>query len=452
MSDSLIFKHGPDFQRSVIRMMLVDRGFCFKSCAYLRSDYFSGELKWFYTRVKDFFEHYRRSPSEVELKSEVLKHGDRAAQYEAELERILSARAIGLDYLKRELTGFIRANIFVGSYRQAADLYNNGDRDEAYRFTKTRLDELIVADFEKERVMSFGDAERVLELARLQFTEAIPTGIHFIDDAMFGGMMPQTWTTFIGGSNVGKSMLCPNLAYYAYKLKGKKTFVTVHEDEETPTYLRYLACWSNVPYNRLLLPKSDRTEEENRQIKDADELLREYVKMKFMFGTERYVENVVDEVRNMKDQWDLSLFLCDYGQCLKSRVFKSMDDKYSLQEYIYEELKQTCMQTGIAGAGGAQANRLGHKVARKGQDLLRGTDVGDSWGIYKKSSNVITMNRSTDDTQNNRITFLLDKVRNGRCPVAVQCITDYTRCVTHQPYSESHGTQTEIPVVESESM
>jgi len=71
---------------------------------------------------------------------------------------------------------------------------------------------------------------------------------------------------------------------------------------------------------------------------------------------------------------------------------------------------------------------------------LRMTDVGDSWGICKKSSNVITINRSDEDIKNNRITYLLDKCRNGRSPVAVQCVSYFESCMTHVPM-ETHQTE-----------
>jgi hypothetical protein len=56
------------------------------------------------------------------------------------------------------------------------------------------------------------------------------------------------------------------------------------------------------------------------------------------------------------------------------------------------------------------------------------------------------MNRSDEDVQEHRITYLLDKVRNGRCPVANVCQTDYEKSVTHVEHSDVKVTQQEIPV------
>lgn len=444
----LTLRHGPEFQRCVIKAMLSDRQFCSKAHQYLESGFFSGELSWFFRKTRDLFDEYKRPPNPSEMQSEVYKHVNEKerAKYEVEWELIKNAEAIGKDYLKKEITAFIQANIFVGAYQQAASLYNAGDRQSAYDFIKAKMHELYDADFQSDRISHFGDADKLMEEASLQSRDAIPTGIHLIDEAMHGGMMPQTWTTFIGGSNVGKSMLCPNLAKAAYVQKKKKTFVMIHEDEEIPTKLRYLACFSGVPYNCLLLPKSDRSEEETKLIKDADEILKEYVKLKFMYSKESLVEVAGDTARRMMDQWGYHLLIDDYLQCLKTKAFKSIEDTYTLYEYNTQEFKQLCCELEVPGAGGAQTNRLGHKISRSGSDLIRCTDIGDSWGIIKKSSNVITMTRSEADMQIGRMTYLLDKVRNGRCPVAVQCLTDYSRCMTFLPWSDITNTQQEIPI------
>lgn len=440
--DTVVHNYGPEFQKQVLKLMLLDYKFGFKACAYLREDFFTGELRWFFSKIRDFYDQFKHAPNAMVLGQMVLRHGDSAPVYEAIRQEIEALDILPTkDYIKREITGFIRANVFVGAYKHAASLYNTGSKEDAYKFTTQKLKELQEVDFERERYSTFEDHTHVLELARTHKTNSIRTGIIAIDTAM-GGLAPQTWTTFIGASSSGKSMICPNLAFMAAE-DNYKTFVTIHEDEEIPTKLRYLSRFSLIPINKLIQPQNYWTQEDREAYEIAVVKLNKFVRLRFMYGTESFIENVADAARLMKHEWDFNLFLCDYGQCLKSRAYRSMDDKYGVQEHIYQELKQTCLELNVAGAGGAQTNRLGHKVNKSGADFLRMTDVGESWGICKKSSNVITMNRSDSDIKNNRITFLLDKCRNGRSPVAVQCVSYYEACMTHIP-SSSH--QVEINV------
>jgi hypothetical protein len=231
-------------------------------------------------------------------------------------------------------------------------------------------------------------------------------------------------------------------------MSGKKVFVTVHEDEVNPTLLRYYSRFTDIPMDRLSLPPELRSAEDESRLAVVSVFLKDRLKLRFMYGQECFIERLQDIVYQQHDQWKFDLFLCDYGQCLKSRAFKNMDNAYSVQEYIYSELKQICLELNIAGAGGAQVNRQGNKTNKAGSDFLRITDVSDSFGIAKKSSNVITMNRSEEDKKNHRITFLLDKVRHGRCPVAVTCVTDYARALV---YSQDQSLQTEVSISDGPS-
>jgi hypothetical protein len=440
MSEPQRSVHGPEFQRAVLRLMMTEETFCARAVHFLEESYFSGELKWFFRKFKGYHDDFKKCPTDEYVRHEILKHRDAGEAQKYEEQRgAISISKPDDSYLRKELTGFIRANMFIGAYRGAQSLYNAGSKDDAYDFTRLRLEELQKVDFEKEKVVRFGDADQTLDNSRLQFENACPTGIRVIDESM-GGMLPQTWTTFLGSSSAGKSMICPNLAFFN-AMVGKRTFVTIHEDEEGPTKLRYLACFSGIKYNRLLVPRSMLTDDERTQIRLADDLLKEYVVLRFMYGQEAYVENVQDAIRQFIKEWPFQLYICDYGQCLGSKQFKNRDNKYDIQGFIYEQLKQTMLELNIAGAGGAQVNRTGHNLNKRGTDFLRGTDIGDSFEIFRKSSNVISINRSDEDAIFNRVVFLLDKARSGRAPIAVECQSDYTMCRTHL---DGH-TQREIP-------
>ena len=69
--------------------------------------------------------------------------------------------------------------------------------------------------------------------------------------------------------------------------------------------------------------------------------------------------------------------------------------------------------------------------ARQGTGWLRCNDVSEAFGIIKKSSNVITINRSNADSDNNLVVYLIDKSRHGKTAVAVECRSDYSCARTY---------------------
>lgn len=429
------------FQRSVLKLMLIDPKFCQRSCAFLEPVHFSGELSWFFNKIKDLYQLYSDVPTRDTIAAEISAHSvNDQLKYYAQLDEIFKTEPQP-EHIKKVMTGFVRCNIFVEATRSAANAYNNGTYDYAFKYARDRIEALFEADFGNDPFVRFGDYKKVLEDAKNEKIGAIPTGIHAIDEAMGGGMMPGTWTTFLGASNAGKSMLMPNLAKQAVDRK-KRVLVTIHEDEENPTKLRYLSCFSGVPISVLSYGIHNLTPEQQKAVEIADITLKEYVVLRFMYTSESTVENVMDVARNLMKEWKFDLFLCDYGQCLTSRKFKDFSEVRHLNEHVYHMLKQLCLELKIPGAGGAQVNRQAMTMNRTGSEFLRCTDVSEAFGIIKKSNNVITINRSNEDVIANRIKFLLDKTRNGRCPVAVECISDYKNSVTHR----SDLGQTELDV------
>jgi hypothetical protein len=66
-------------------------------------------------------------------------------------------------------------------------------------------------------------------------------------------------------------------------------------------------------------------------------------------------------------------------------------------------------------------------------DLIRSTDISDCIDIARKSTNVITLNRSFDQQKNNKILFYLEKNKYGIGNKAVLCESDFNRICTHEP-------------------
>jgi len=424
------------FQHSVLRLMMLDHQFCHRSCEMLEPAHFIDRLSWFFTKIKDWYSEHGQMPTREVLSADI--HSQPIAkqqEYYNDLDAITAIKPVP-EKIKRSMTDFVRCNIFVEAATTAASQYNNGKRDEAFAYVRGKMEALYNADFEDDPFSRFGDAQSVMAQAEFEVKNAIKTGIHAIDDQI-GGMSPGTFTVWLGASNAGKSMLGPVLSKQAAKI-GKRTFVTVHEDEEVPTKIRYLACFSDIPISTLMYGGHSLTDDEKARLAEADRLLKEFVVLRFMYTTQATIENVMDVARGLMRDWPgneethpadgFDLFICDYGQCLTSTQYKSGEMRH-LHEHIYHMLKQLCLELKVAGSGGAQVNRNGMAMNRAGSDWLRCTDVSEAYGIIKKATNVITINRSNDDMINDRIVFLLDKARNGKCPVAVECVSNFSKGV-----------------------
>ena len=402
-----------------------------KSFSHLKEEFFEDKyLSWTYRSIVGYFEDYGKAPTIPILENEVRKHAvDKQTPYFEVLKEIFDVKNVDEEYVRRELTGFIRRNIFVSSYKKAASLYNLQNAEGAYEFTKSKIDELLGVDFEKEEVVDFKRALQYVNEARTVSEKSVPTGIVPIDQAMHGGMSPGSLTTLLSGTNAGKSMALLNIGYHAM-MAGKKVISVHHEDEEGPTVLRVLSRCTGIPYNKLVCPSDVLTGVEKGKLNIWGQHIHKYWKMKFMYGSETTVEQVRDWLMLQKKEFGFDLFIDDYGQFIRTKR-KTEGERFT-EAIVYRTLKQMALEMGVAALTCAQGNRIAQKVSKAGTSYLKSTDIAECFEIARVSSNIITLNRSDDGTKGNKLIYYLEKQRSGKVGIAVGCNTDFSRCMTHE--------------------
>ena len=76
----------------------------------------------------------------------------------------------------------------------------------------------------------------------------------------------------------------------------------------------------------------------------------------------------------------------------------------------------------------AQFNRDSVISNRKGSKVLRSEGVSEAAAIAHVSETIITLNKSAEDDENNRFVACLDKARDARAGLLVECNTNM-RCM-----------------------
>lgn len=445
MSDNE-FPFSEDFQFSILKLMILDDFFLVKASSHIKEEYFNNKyLAWAFRAICKYHEDYHKSPSISTLENEARKYEvEKQPAYFKVLEQILQSKSVEPEYVRRELTGFIRRNIFVESHKAAANLYNSKNTEGAFEFTRKKMDELLKVDFEKDDVVDFGAVMEDLRKAEESKTLAVPTGIDIIDDAMNGGMAPGTLTTLLSGTNAGKSMALINMGYWAFRA-GKKVVSIHHEDEELPTKLRVYSRLTRIPYNKLLSGEGNLDSDEIEKLKIAAAAVKKRWQMTFMYGAETSVEDVRDWLRLKKKEFDFDLVIDDYGQFIRTR--RTTEGERFTQAIVYRTLKQIALELNVSMLTCAQGNREAQKVSKKGLEYLKSTDLAECFEIARVSSNVITLNRSDDQQNKNQLVYYLEKQRSGIVGVAVKCFTDYSKCITHDSTKLSTPNEQELGLI-----
>ena len=406
--------------------MLKDFQFLGRCSLYLKPSYFvSQELSWLFSKISAHYLEYQKIPEIATLDYEISKFDVvERILYETCIKDVLNCLYSDTDYLRKELTGFIRRAIFSETYIQTTNLYNQERHESAYELTREKIGELYGVNFEKDDILDFTNFDEFLLRAKNISKRRVPTGIPTFDKAMFGGLPRQTFTTILGVSNVGKTSFFINLAYHII-WAGYKVLYIYHEGNDDQVYGRFFSRFSKIPYEKLFDPNYKFEDKDEVYRKDyALKLLKENLHAKKMKKFRTPVEEVIDYCSIKKQEFDFDVVIDDYGQKLSLK--SKYQEKRFVHQEIYQGLKSISDSLDVVSITAAQGNRDAMKRTRKNNDILRMTDISECFGIVQDADQVITISKSIQDTRDDKIVFCLDKQRDTKANLAVRYQCDWS--------------------------
>jgi hypothetical protein len=110
-----------------------------------------------------------------------------------------------------------------------------------------------------------------------------------------------------------------------------------------------------------------------------------------------------------------------------------MDVRHKI-DYVYQIYVQLALANGWHSLVASQSNREGSKINSRtnGETRLLGMeDNAEAWGPITTATNVITINRSPESQQRNRILFRIVKSRSSKTGLVVSANCDFGKCISH---------------------
>ena len=433
MSDNKTFPFDLELQYHILYMMIKSQSFMIKCSVFLMPEFFeSSYLSWFYQTIVDHYNIYSKVPEFLTLKNEIAKFSEEERlKYIKILEKIEASNYTDEEYLRQELTGWLRSRKFVKLHQKMEDLYNKNQRDSAYTVTQTAIQDIMKVDFVEDDVIKFDNIIDIINSVSNITAKRIPLGIPEFDNAMMGGIPKQTLTTILGVTNTGKSIVMLNVLYNAV-LNNKKVLLLYHEGSNDQMTFRILSRITKIPYMRFYVGFNNMTNEEQIKILNAKDILNKYVVLKpwQKFGTT--VEEVISYCKQKKEEFDFDLVISDYAQLLYTKI-KHNEVRHN-QAVVYRALSMMAAELDVAVLTAAQGNRAAQKGLdsdKSNRKLLGVTDISECYEIAQCSECVITLTRTKDDMLNNKAKLLLAKQRDGETNIAVECVTDLKKLVMY---------------------
>ena len=246
------FTFGPDFQRALLRLVMLDEVFCHQVMKYVRSSFFTTRPHgWVFKTMKQYFDDYGKRMTEMPLRTAVQQDPG----YAQEVEHIISLGTVvpEEDFIKRELAEFIRRNIFANAHERSQTLYNEGHHVKAYDAMCEAMDALRLVSFDiPDRSWFFEGLEsrmqRRYEFAADPTKNVLPTGVEPMDDDMDGGPKIGELHLVIAPPKVGKTLWLIDKAFVNARLSRVKTLYFNLEGSTALIEDRLDACFSEELY------------------------------------------------------------------------------------------------------------------------------------------------------------------------------------------------------------
>jgi hypothetical protein len=227
-----------------------------------------------------------------------------------------------------------------------------------------------------------------------------------------------TLCLFVGSTGSGKSQMSHHIIRMAIQQR-KYVHCAVLEDTLESFMRKEIASLTGIKVDRLRefkKPGKSITDKEKELIIQAKASLAEYVKVDLMYGMS--TENIhqlkleYDAERVAKGKEPYSIDIVDYTGHVADKSGNQSNQMYEKMRIAFGMRKDFCLLNGKTGFDFAQVNRPGETKKEAGF-MLKLSDVAASFDILQVCDNVITINRSPDDKDDNNATLLVVKARDG---------------------------------------
>jgi len=234
-------------------------------------------------------------------------------------------------------------------------------------------------------------------------------------DKDLGGFERRALHLFIGATNSGKSMMSHHLIRQAIE-QDKTVHITICEDQPRSFMRRIVAAISGIEIRRLKHESHLFNDEERRQVENAKNLLTQYVRIDYGYG-----ENL-EAIHRRKLEYDAELIakgskpydidIVDYTGHIADKA--PGEKTYEKFRNAFAERKNFALIHNKIVFDFAQVNRGGFQkqVGKEGTPLNHG-DLAGSYDLSQVCDNIISINRSDKDKDNDDVLLSISKVKDG---------------------------------------
>jgi replicative DNA helicase len=378
-----LFTFEPGFQRSILRLMMVDEAFCLRALDYVEAGFFTQEaLGWIFTVIEQYWRSYQTCCPDVALR-DALRYAkpEKLPYYSAEVENVILLGIVSEAlFIKEKLADFCRRNVFSIAHKESATLFNMGEVAKAYDAMAHAQDRIREITFEEvDRQWFFeelSDRQRQRFQNQMKGWGAFKTGIPDLDLCTDGGVHAGELWAVIAYAKRGKTTWMINQGFNAIRMFAVPVLHIVLEGMGDQISARYDSLFSQELYTKVKLGEID--PQTLRILQEEYARLRELLVIRTMNDWDVNVGHIRAELDELKStrKFKPVLMITDYADLLRSRYKSESETQHQVE--ATRDLKRLHNQTGLGGWTGFQAQRP-KPGAHEKEHILSSASVADAY-------------------------------------------------------------------------
>jgi len=353
---------------------------------------------------------------------------------------------IPLYLIKPDLTEWLHSVILMTAMKDANRFYNNKDIKQCYQILTKGVKEVQTTAFDGGKAYDFRNPELLFQEAEIDRKDALTTGLKILDEsildgAIAGGLKRSDTTVFIGASGAGKTTTLITIAAENIRQSKDVLFMT-HEGGPRDIQLKFISNAVGCSIRQLF--ELNKNNEGRHKIEQATINIDKHLKYIPYNKAGMTIEEVIPIIRISQEERiaqkengkGFDLLISDYPALLTTEQARQGHfPKRLIDQIVYGQYVQLALEYQFHSLLAIQTNREGARINR-GHDgetsrLITPEDVSESYGPIQQATNVITINRSEQATEQNMITYYIGKSRGNQAGVRIVADSNFAANMSH---------------------
>lgn len=425
-----LFAFEPGFQRSILRLMMVDDQFALRALEYVEPGFFTQEaFGWIFRAQEEYWKNYQMCCGDVPLR-DALRYvpSDKLPYYSAEVEQVINLGNVAdAEYIKIKLEDFCRRNVFSIAHQESATHFNMGQVTEAYDVMARAQDQLQKITFDTvDRQWFFeelSERQRQRHLSQLRGWGTFKTGIPDLDLCTDGGVHPGELWAVLAYAKRGKTTWMINQGFNAIRMHAVPVLHIILEGRGEQISARYDSLFSQELYTKVKLGDFD--PQTLRILQEEYARMRGLLVIRTMNDWDVNVSQIKSEIAELRARKFIpALLITDYVDLLRSRY--RVDSETQHQVAASRDLKRLINQSDMGGWTGWQAVRP-KPNAHKTEHLLTSAHVADAYAKVRIVDSYGSINMTDDEKRDGEMRLYWEDHRDAPVNRCWRVMNDLSR-------------------------